>query len=177
MARRVLRIDPREYYPQLNEIMSDLQVEAWNDDPHCLCGCGTPTLWNNCAKRQVPYGAYRLWAPGHSSRAPWYRPALADLTPEQEARRRAGIAARKDTIDSSAISIMVHEWTRTHMLKDLAAQTGLTKSHLSMIANHRRKRLGRATAARILVALNEPLRPEMRAAYEDWLAKQPKDVL
>lgn len=166
--RPPLRIDPREFYPAFAESMDDLTVDRWNDDPYCLCGCKTPTQQETSHDALIPVTAFRFWVNGHHSRMPWYEPPRP--TPQQIKERSQRREAVRNAIDTAAISILLTEWHRREQgtWAQLAQSIQMRSHYVREIAEYRRKHIEPATAARILMALGEPLRPEVAAAYHRW---------
>lgn len=176
----VKRIDPREYIPQLAEYMDDLAVEVWNDDPFCLCGCGLPTQQEMSAKPSalVPYAAFRLFRVGHDKRLPWHRNTLANLTPEQKALKDARRAAVRDSLSALIIAGLIRDWRKEGKgtYADLARRSGVAEHHIGDIVGGRRTRIRRITAALLLDAMGESLRPEMRKALFEFRARERQEA-
>lgn len=172
----VKRIDPRQIVPQLADLMSDLDVDLWNDDPHCLCGCGLPTQQEMTPKSTslVPYAAFRLFRAGHEQRMPWRDSPLAKLTPEQQALRNARRAAVRDSLSALIIAGLMRDWRRDGhgTYADLARTSGVNEHHIRDIVGGRRTHIRRITAALLLEAMGETLRPEMRKVLHEFRRRQ-----
>lgn len=169
----VVRIDPRTIIPELASILtSDEDAWAWNDEHLCLCGCGQVTLQEEGRTGKVPCGAFRLFRGAHFKRMPWVRYQQLVLTPEQNRKRIRAIALTQDTILAAGIAGIIQEWRvkPRNSLRELARRSGLSEHHIKVIAAGRRLRIQKLTAARLLTAMNEPLRPELASVYHIWLA-------
>lgn len=166
-----LVIDPRTIVPQLTGILTDEDVERWNRDPRCLCGCGEPCLQEGGNKGKVPYGAYRLFRGAHEKRMPWVREKQLILNQDQERRRRSSLTQRRQSIHAATIAEMILEWRAygNGTLVDLARRSTVSEHHIRELAHGRIKRIQKLTAAKLLVAMGEPLRPEIAQAYEKWV--------
>jgi hypothetical protein len=167
----VVRIDPRVIVPEFAELMSDEDVERWNDDPRCLCGCEEATLQELTRNGKSPRGAYRLFRGAHEKRMPWGRIRIRDWRKESARRRRLGATRREQNVQTAFIAGLLNDWRDANQTRDfeaLAILSHLSESHLRDIASGRHARIQKKTAGKILAALKEPMRPEIFEAYKKW---------
>lgn len=167
----VVWIDPREIVAQLSDRLDDEAVLAWNEDPRCLCGCGQECLQETGHHAKVPYGAYRLYRGAHEKRMPWIKIVVKDRNREIQRCRALGMARRAENVNAAIIAGLLNEWkirSGRGGFTSLARIAGLSPSHLRDIASGRNQRMHKLTAAKILIALGEPLRPEIFAEYKAW---------
>ncbi len=180
MARKpaVVWIDPRDIIPQFATTMTDEFVLAWNEDPRCLCGCGEESFQECGNKGKVPYGAYRLFRGAHEKRMPWIRIRIVDANKEALRRKRLGLARRKENVQAGIIVDLLNEWKIVNDKRgftDLGTRAHLAPNHLRDIAAGRHERIQKKTAAKILAALGEPMRPEIFSIYKEWAISQGKE--
>lgn len=163
--------DPRAYIPDLAAQMSDEDVQAWNADPRCLCGCGEPCRQEVSNGGRVPMGQFRLFRGAHEKRMPWAGGPLARINADAELCRTRGLTMREANIDSLVITGLIHDWREENPhtpYSALSEKAHLSPSHVRSIAIGRHPRIAKLTAAKLLVALDEPLRPELFAEYREW---------
>ncbi len=173
-------IDPRDYRPQLRESMTDQDVAAWQASPYCLCGCGAPTRRELSGSHVVPYGAHRLFRGSHESRMPWRTVEQIERNKQPQRRRRASASMRSRTIRADVIVEVMLDWRRAqgHTNWDtLSALSGVSRPHICDFVAGRHQRMQRVTAGKLLTAMEEPLRPEIAEAYQEWLQSQKSQKL
>jgi hypothetical protein len=75
-------------------------------------------------------------------------------------------------IAATVLQILIEEWqAEGNSLPTLSAKTGLPIKALREVA-YRADTVDVTTAARIMVVLKEPLRPELARAYRQWRKSQ-----
>lgn len=167
-----LRIDPRDFIADLKEVLyDDDAVAAWNDDPHCLCGCGEATLQEGGNNGKVPYGAFRLFRGSHEKRMSWVRYRQLILNADPDRRRRNSRTQRAANVSTVIIGSLITDWRnavegRTYM--QVSEESGVAEAHVRDIVHMIRPRIQKSTAARLLAVIGEPMRPEMAQEYLAW---------
>lgn len=164
----VVRIDPRQYLPTLaRQGWSESDVELWNQRPWCLCGCGKSTLQEHSHTGRVPYGAYRLFRGAHHQKFRSLDGQVRRLT--QDASKNEQVA--QHLIDGAVLRELIAEWLQAHpdtSRAELARRCHLADETLRSIASGRQPKVSYLSAAKIMAALEEPMRPEIFQVYVAW---------
>jgi hypothetical protein len=169
----VKQVDPREFIPELKTVMSDADVARWLAKPYCVCGCGLAVRQATSHKAKMPIGAWQPFRGNHEKRMPWWRSRMAELNASQMRRLNISRAHKAASVETGIITDLIAEWMAAHGkgMKEFAEFSGLSYGHVCDIMSGRYRILP-FTAARILHALGEPIRPEIRASYEKWKGRQ-----
>lgn len=175
----LLTIDPRQYLPELVDTMSDDDVADWNADPYCLCGCEEATQREHSNKARVPRGAPRLFFGSHFARRNARQGLLLTLH-DPEIRRRANNQRRAlHQVNAAVLSELLLEWRSSapgRSFPQLALTSGVSQANIYRYANAGGW-IEKSTMARLLVAIGEPLRPELASALEEWSKNKPASAL
>lgn len=166
--------DPFQFYPWLRNEVTEEQLENWRKNRVCLCGCGTPVKQAMGGHRQrVPYGAYTPFAKGHHARFKHHRLRAARQAQDPVVRAKSSRTIRGQMVNSGIVVELLQEYMRDNnlSLEDMVRRTGIT--HLKdVITQRQRKTIRPVTAARILVAIGEPLPDHLAKELEAYQAKQ-----
>lgn len=172
----VLASDPRDVIPEFRRYLSDEQVAAWQANPSCLCGCGSPVSVERERRQRTPIHTYRLFTTGHEFRMPWRREWMSSIRSSTDRRALASKIQIDRCIDNCGVlADMVREWqARTgRSREDLAAISGVGARTIGRLCAPKSVRVHKLTAARLLVAMGETqLRPEIARAYRVWATSQ-----
>lgn len=169
----VRAVDPREYVPELKAVMSEADVTRWMAKPYCVCGCGLPVRQSTSRKAKMPVGAWQPFRGNHEKRMPWWRNRMAELNGSPMRRLNISRAHKAASLETGILTDLITEWMAVNGkgMKEFAEFSGLSYGHVCDIMSQRYRILP-FTAARILHALGEPIRPEIRASYEKWKSRQ-----
>lgn len=79
-------------------------------------------------------------------------------------------------IDAAVISALLDDHLRDKQLnvRDFAAKVGMAETYVRAVRGGQQTRLSTVSAGRLLAAMGQPMRPEIRTAYSEWARNRKK---
>lgn len=170
--KHVVDYDPRPFLGDMNPEISDEVIAAWREHHTCLCGCGTVTSRSTGGKGRPPSGGYLLFARGHQKRTMYHRQrsALIGSDPDLHRRAAATITANRGTMSTGMLRDILQEWLAADPSRTqtgLARKAGVAQSVVWEVHCGYKTRVMPLTYARLLRAMDEPLRPELETLLRE----------
>lgn len=147
---------PKEIFDRLTQE----NIEAWERDRVCLCGCGITLGLRSADTAWGKKGEPSFFKPGHDRR-------IYDITLKHKlawrhsdtTRERMRISNLKYTVESRIIADLAKEYrTRNGLSQQRAAlEWGVTRSILNRIESGSLPRIKKVTAVKILTAIGEQI--------------------
>lgn len=171
--RPLVVIDPRDYESDLAHL-SDEEVQKWQAQPYCLCGCGQATEQEHSKQGRVPLGAYRMFLRAHWSRLPRYKAVWIEGNRDPGRKELIWEGVKRKRMRADDVSEMLWRWKNAEpgrTMAQLAHLAHMSTGHVQALGQrHEYVRLD--TAARLYAAMGEPMTREMYREFKRWAGRR-----